>query len=72
MADVFDYKLKQSFDGLKEKHKDKVNVPDDRKFIDFDGYKKAIDCLRPSDVAVMATPPAFPCDDFEYAISKWG
>jgi hypothetical protein len=26
MADVFDYKLKQSFDGLKEKHKDKVDV----------------------------------------------
>ena len=70
MADVFDYKLKQSYDGLKEKHKDKVDVPDDRKFVDFDGYKKAIDCLRPGDIAVMATPPAFRAMMFEYAIEK--
>jgi len=34
-------------------------VPNDRKFISFDGYKSAIDCLRPGDVAIFATPPAF-------------
>ncbi len=47
MADVFDYKLKQSFDGLSQKHKDKMNVPDDRKFVDFDGYKRqSIACVQ--------------------------
>ena len=70
MADVFDYKMKQSYESLVGQHKDKVKVPDDRKFIDFDGYKKAIDCLRPGDIAVMATPPAFRWVQFEYAISK--
>ena len=34
----------------KEHFGDKVDVPDDRKFIGFDGYKKAMDCLKPGDV----------------------
>jgi predicted dehydrogenase len=70
MADVFDYKLKQCYESLSKQHQDKVKVPDDKKFIDFDGYKKAIDCLRPGDIAIMATPPAFRWVQFEYAISK--
>lgn len=70
MADVFDYKLKQCHESLSKQFQDKVKVPDDRKFIDFEGYKKAIDCLRPGDIAIMATPPAFRWVQFEYAISK--
>src|SRR5262249_40154727 len=50
--------------------KDKVDVPDDRKFIGFDGYKKAMDCLKPGDVAIFATPPAFRWVHFTYAIEK--
>ncbi|AMV34510.1 Inositol 2-dehydrogenase/D-chiro-inositol 3-dehydrogenase [Pirellula sp. SH-Sr6A] len=70
MADVFDYKLKQCYESLNKQFQDKVKVPDDQKFIDFEGYKKAIDCLRPGDIAIMATPPAFRWVQFEYAISK--
>ena len=49
---------------------DKVDVPDDRKFIGFDGYKKAMDCLKPGDVVILATPPAFRWVHFTYAIEK--
>src|SRR6185369_14488787 len=47
-----------------------VDVSEDRKFIGFDAYKKALDCLRPGDVAIFATPPAFRWVHFTYAIQK--
>ena len=49
---------------------DQVDVPDDRKFVGFDAYKKAMDCLKPGDVAIFATPPAFRWVHFGYAIEK--
>ena len=45
-------------------------MPEDRKFIGFDGYKKAMDCLQPGDVVILATPPAFRWVHFKYAIEK--
>ena len=59
MADVFARRLAGSYENLKKKHGDKVDVPEDRKFVGFDGYKKAMDCLSPGDVAIFATPPAW-------------
>src|SRR5438477_13037565 len=47
-----------------------MDVPEERKFIGFDGYQKAMDCLRPGDVAIFATPPAFRWVHFKYAIEK--
>ncbi len=70
MADVFENKLRSSHDRLKERFDKQVEVPNDRKFISFDGYKQAIDCLRPGDVAIFATPPAFRWVHFKYAIEK--
>jgi len=70
LADVFEDRVKRSYENLKNQHGDKVDVPDDRKFIGFDGYKKAMDCLKPGDVAICATPPAFRWVHFSYAISK--
>jgi hypothetical protein len=70
MADVFENKLRGSFDSLARAHKDQVDVPEDRKFIGFDGYKKAMDCLKPGDVAIFTTPPAFRWVHFTYAIEK--
>src|SRR5687767_469531 len=43
MADVFDHRLKTSHDALKGRFEKQMDVPDDRKFISFDGYKNAID-----------------------------
>jgi len=70
MADVFHDKLNTSFESLKRNCGDKVDVPEDRKFIGFDGYKKAMDCLKPGDVAIFTTPLAFRWVNFEYAIQK--
>jgi predicted dehydrogenase len=70
MADVFENRLKSSLNGLKNKFSDKIDVPDERKFIGFDAYKKAMDCLKPGDVALFATPPAFRWVHFTYAIAK--
>ena len=72
MADVFENRLKVSYDALK-RSKDfgkQVEVPEDRKFIGFDAYKKAMDCLKPGDVAIFATPLAFRWVHFGYAIQK--
>jgi hypothetical protein len=73
MADVFERKLNGSFQNLNKQwgeKKDKFDVPEDRRFLGFDGYKKAMDCLKPGDVAILATPPAFRGVHFAYAISK--
>jgi predicted dehydrogenase len=47
-----------------------VTVPEDRKFIGFDAYQKAMDCLRPGDIAIFTTPLAFRWVHFTYAIQK--
>src|ERR1700726_2402963 len=70
MADVFADRLKGSYEALARAHADKVEVPEERKFIGFDAYKKAMDCLKPGDVAIFATPPAFRWVHFTYAIQK--
>jgi predicted dehydrogenase len=70
MADVFTDRLNRSFDSLKKEHGDKVAVPQDHKFIGFDAYQKAMDCLKPGDVAIFATPLAFRWVHFTYAIEK--
>ncbi len=70
MADVFEERLVRSHKRLKEKHTEQVEVPEDRKFIGFDAYKTAMDCLGAGDVAIFATPPAFRWVHFDYAIKK--
>jgi predicted dehydrogenase len=70
MADVFDDCLKLAFDSLKTEFADQMDVPEDRKFIGFDAYRKAMDCLRTGDVVIFATPPAFRWVHFGYAIQK--
>jgi len=70
MADVFENRLARSYKSLKDRHDKQVDVPEDCKFIGFDGYKKAMDCLDTGDVAIFATPPAFRWVHFGYAIKK--
>jgi predicted dehydrogenase len=70
MADVFEDKLGGSLRSITREHPKQVDVPKDRQFVGFDGYKKAIDCLKPGDVAIMTTPPAFRWVHFTYAIEK--
>ncbi len=70
MADVFENRLSSSYSRLKENHPKKVDVPKERQFVSFDGYKQAMDTLRPGDVAILTTPPAFRWVMFKYAIEK--
>jgi predicted dehydrogenase len=70
MADVFEDKMKSSFTNLDKNYADKMDVPEDRRFLGFDAYKQAMDCLKPGDVAIFATPLAFRWVDFAYAVDK--
>ena len=72
MADVFEKKLQVRHKSLSKKYEsaDKMDVPAERQFVGFDGYKKAMDCLKPGDVVILATPPAFRWVHFTYAIQK--
>ena len=70
MADIFDHRVKGSHDSLKRALPNNVKVSEDQKFIGFDGYKKAIDCLKKGDVAIFTTPMAFRAVHFAYAIEK--
>ncbi|HZZ73159.1 MAG TPA: Gfo/Idh/MocA family oxidoreductase [Pirellulales bacterium] len=70
MADIFPERLNSSYAGLKHTFDKLVDVPADRKFIGFDAYKKAIDCLKPGDIVLLTTPPAFRWVMFTYAVEK--
>ncbi len=70
MADFFSDRLKASLGALAGSNPKQVDVPPDRQFAGLDGYKKAIDCLGPGDVVLLATPPAFRPIHLEYAVQK--
>ena len=72
MADVFEKNLGNSFGNINKEFGEKgtVDVPEDRRFIGFDGYRKAMDCLNPGDIVILTTPPAFRWVHFTYAIEK--
>ena len=73
MADVFDHKQDGSYRALTEEFADnpeKIDVPDDNKFLGFNAYQQAMDNLRPGDVVILTTPPAFRWVQFSYAIQK--
>ena len=70
MADLFDARLQSSLKYATEQFKEKTDVVVERRFLGFDAYKKAIDCLSPGDVALLTTPCAFRPLHFEYAVKK--
>jgi predicted dehydrogenase len=70
MADVFADKLASSHKSISRGFSKQVDVPQERQFIGFDAYKKAMDCLKAGDVVILTTPPAFRWVHFTYAIEK--
>src|ERR1041384_7744427 len=70
MADVFENRLTGSYNELTKRFTSQVDVPEDRKFVGFDAHRKAMDCLKPGDISIFATPPAFRWVHFTYAIAK--
>lgn len=70
MADLFEDRQTQSYNALKEQFQAQVDVPPDRRFLGFDAYRRAIDCLRPGDVMIQATHSAFRPTHIAYAVEK--
>jgi predicted dehydrogenase len=73
MADAFRdridncYKTLTRDDGSGSSVKGRVDVPEERKFVGFDAYAKAIAL---ADVVILTTPPGFRPIHFEEAINK--
>ena len=70
MADLDENNLNQKLTVLKERHGDKVDVSDDRKFLGFEAYKQAIDILKPGDIAMCTTRAYIRPLHVEYAVKK--
>ena len=70
MADLFEDRLNASHKALTNAFGDRIDVPKERQFIGFDAYRKAIDCLRPGDVAMLTTYAGFRPAHLEYAVEK--
>jgi predicted dehydrogenase len=68
MADAFRDRLDNSYKPIMEKYgADKVDVPEERKYTGFDGYKQAI---ADADVVILASPPGFRPSHFEEAVRQ--
>ncbi|HTD66056.1 MAG TPA: Gfo/Idh/MocA family oxidoreductase, partial [Candidatus Limnocylindria bacterium] len=67
VADVHKDQLDRQLKMLGDKHKHKVEVTEDNKFLGFDAYKQAI---AQADVVILATPPGFRPMQFEEAVRQ--
>ena len=68
MSDAFQDRLESSLESLSKMFDDsRLAVKPINKFVGFGSYKKAID---EADVVILATPPGFRPQHFEYAISQ--
>jgi predicted dehydrogenase len=70
MADLFANRLNGSLKALSGEFGDHIDVPAERQFLGFDAYRKAIDCLRPGDIAILTTYSGFRATHLEYAVEK--
>jgi len=70
MADLFENRLAGSHKALSAKYAEKMDVPKERQFVGFDAYKKAIDCLKPGDIAMLTGYAGFRPGQLEYAVEK--
>lgn len=70
-ADLYQQAIDNSLEHLKQHgFADKVNVAPERQFVGFDGYLKAIDTLRPGDVAMCTTRAYIRPVHVEYAVRR--
>jgi predicted dehydrogenase len=70
MADLRQDRLDEKHEALKQSLGDRVDVPAERRFLGFDAYRRAMDCLRPGDIALLTTHAAFRAVHLEYAVEK--
>jgi predicted dehydrogenase len=66
MADVFADRLQGAYRSVMSKHRDRVDVPKDRRFTGLDAYEKLLEC--DVDLVILATPPGWRPLHFEAAV----
>ena len=67
MGDVYEDRLKNSYNGLKNQHGTRVMVDQERQFVGFDAIDKVLE--SDVDVVILATPPGFRPDHLEKSVS---
>ena len=70
MADLDEAQMAKAHKALAKEFADKVDAPADRQFVGFDAYRKAIDLLKPGDVALCTTRSYIRPLHVEYAVQK--
>ena len=70
MADFFADRLANAHKVLSEQYAVRMDVPPERRFAGFDAWRKAIDFLRPGDVAMLTGYAGFRPQQLEYAVEK--
>lgn len=67
VADAFRDRAEAAVSSFRQQFADKVDIPAERIFDGFDGYRAAIDA---ADVVILATTPGFRPQHFEYAVEQ--
>lgn len=67
VADAFRDNAQRAVKALKQQFGEKVDVPEERIFDGFDGYRAAIDA---ADVVLLTSTPGFRPEHFEYAVEQ--
>ncbi|TWU58608.1 Inositol 2-dehydrogenase [Rubripirellula tenax] len=69
VADAFAKNAENAIKALSRgENKSKIDVPPERVFVGLDAYKAAIDV--DADLVIIATPPGYKPQQFEYAVNK--
>ncbi|NQT41164.1 MAG: Gfo/Idh/MocA family oxidoreductase, partial [Planctomycetes bacterium] len=69
-ADLHENRMEASLKALTKRHPDQIDVSADRKFLGFDSHKRAIDVLRPGDIALCTTRAYIRSLHVEYAVDR--
>jgi predicted dehydrogenase len=67
VADAFEDQARAARDRLKKQYGDKVDVPDERIFTGFDGYRQAL--AADVDLVLLCTPPGFRPMQYQAAVA---
>lgn len=68
MCDLFGDRLAAKLGELQADYKDRIDVPEERRFTGFDGYKQLID--TDVDVVLLCSTPGFRPQHLAYAVEK--
>lgn len=72
MADLFENRLAGAHQALTRSFGSRIEVPPERRFLGFEAFRAAIDCLRPGsgDIAMLTGYAGFRPAQLEYAVQR--